>query len=85
MITSAILFTVLLFLNAFVFFLPSSEGLTTSQESSLAAAFDYLSPFAYIIDFQVVIALLASSMILETGILTWYAVNWMLRKFPGVQ
>jgi len=85
MITSAILLMIYWVASNVVALLPDSPGLPDNTVSGFQTVFSYLSPFSFIVDFQVLLSLIAASIVLEGGIIVWAIINWTLKKVPGVQ
>lgn len=85
MITFGILSLLMLLASALLLVLPDSQGLPPDSQNAVIAVFGYLEPFSVFIDFSVLVTLLFAGVVLETAVLSWYVINWVIRKIPGMQ
>lgn len=85
MITSAFLLLMFLIASGLIALLPLSDGLPSFTEAYVTQVFEYLNPWTFLIDFQLIVVLLSSWAVLEGSIALWHLVNWLIRKVPGMK
>jgi len=84
MITTAIYYFFYLFGVGIVAILPPSPGFVTAEESAVLTILQTMKPFGFIIPFTTVFAVLTASFLFWVSLGVFVAINWLVRKFPGV-